>query len=118
MYCFKFCIIKLPFYDPHFSTLLNHVLIIVPAISETKRFMEDIEQMMKAKGQICQQILERQRKIVCLESDSSTLIQVHCMCVMMREEYTYKAVKVQICCNRLKIEIGKRKINVRQFRTM
>ncbi|KAK9941531.1 hypothetical protein M0R45_007235 [Rubus argutus] len=45
------------------------------AISETKRFMEDIEQMMKAKGQICSQILERQRKIVCLESDSSTLIQ-------------------------------------------
>lgn len=45
------------------------------AISETKRFMEDIEQMTKAKGQICSQILERQRKIVCLESDSSTLIQ-------------------------------------------
>ncbi|XP_062021813.1 uncharacterized protein LOC133738315 isoform X1 [Rosa rugosa] len=45
------------------------------AISETKRFMEDIEQMKNAKGQICSQILERQRKIVCLESDSSTLIQ-------------------------------------------
>nr|XP_011457805.1 PREDICTED: uncharacterized protein LOC101299248 isoform X4 [Fragaria vesca subsp. vesca] len=45
------------------------------AISETKRFMEDIEQMNKAKGQICSQIQERQRRIVSLESDSSTLIQ-------------------------------------------
>lgn len=118
MYCFKFCIIRLPFYDPHFSTLLNRVLIIVPAICETKQFMEDIEQMTKAKGQICSQILERQRKIVCLESDSSTLIQVHSICVMRRGEYTYKAVNVQICCNRLIIKIGKRKKNVRQFRTM
>ena len=31
---------------------------------------------MKAKGQICSQILERHRKIVSLESDSSTLAQV------------------------------------------
>ena len=31
---------------------------------------------MKAKGQICLQILERERKIVSLESDSSTLAQV------------------------------------------
>ncbi|KAF3952301.1 hypothetical protein CMV_022130 [Castanea mollissima] len=30
---------------------------------------------MKAKGEICSQILERQRKIVSLESDSSTLAQ-------------------------------------------
>ncbi|XP_050363866.1 uncharacterized protein LOC126782626 [Argentina anserina] len=45
------------------------------AISETKRFIEDIEQMKNAKGQICSKILERQRKIVSLESDSSNLIQ-------------------------------------------
>ncbi|XP_030935500.1 uncharacterized protein LOC115960677 isoform X2 [Quercus lobata] len=45
------------------------------AKSETKQLKEDTEQMMKAKGQICSQILERQRKIVSLESDSSTLAQ-------------------------------------------
>ncbi|KAK4570663.1 hypothetical protein RGQ29_029494 [Quercus rubra] len=46
------------------------------AKSETKQLKEDTEKMMKAKGQICSQILERQRKIVSLESDSSTLAQV------------------------------------------
>ncbi|XP_068319809.1 uncharacterized protein [Pyrus communis] len=45
------------------------------AISETKRFMEDIEQMKNAKGQVCSLILEKQRKMASLESDSSTLIQ-------------------------------------------
>nr|XP_011458247.1 PREDICTED: uncharacterized protein LOC101310565 isoform X2 [Fragaria vesca subsp. vesca] len=55
-----------------FQTLENDLN---AAISETKRFMEDIEQMNKAKGQICSQILERQRKTVSLESDSSTLMQ-------------------------------------------
>ncbi|KAK4570661.1 hypothetical protein RGQ29_029494 [Quercus rubra] len=45
------------------------------AKSETKQLKEDTEKMMKAKGQICSQILERQRKIVSLESDSSTLAQ-------------------------------------------
>ncbi|CAN6686659.1 unnamed protein product [Malus baccata var. baccata] len=45
------------------------------AISETKQFMEDIEQMKNAKGQVCSLILEKQRKIASLESDSSTLIQ-------------------------------------------
>nr|POE45232.1 hypothetical protein CFP56_25363 [Quercus suber] len=45
------------------------------AKSETKQLKVDTEQMMKAKGQICSQILERQRKIVSLESDSSTLAQ-------------------------------------------
>ncbi|KAM3729327.1 hypothetical protein ACB098_12G003300 [Castanea mollissima] len=45
------------------------------AKSETKQLKEDTEQMMKAKGEICSQILERQRKIVSLESDSSTLAQ-------------------------------------------
>ncbi|KAK4608725.1 hypothetical protein RGQ29_002211 [Quercus rubra] len=46
------------------------------AKSETKQLKEDTKQMMKAKGQICLQILERERKIVSLESDSSTLAQV------------------------------------------
>jgi chromosome segregation ATPase len=46
------------------------------AKSETKKLKEDTDQMMKAKGLICSQILEKQRKIASLESDSSTLTQV------------------------------------------
>ncbi|GAV72020.1 LOW QUALITY PROTEIN: hypothetical protein CFOL_v3_15509 [Cephalotus follicularis] len=45
------------------------------ANSQTKQLKEDIEQMMKAKGQTCAQILEKQRRISALESDSSTLTQ-------------------------------------------
>lgn len=45
------------------------------AKSETKKLKEDTDQMMKAKGLICSQILEKQRKIASLESDSSTLTQ-------------------------------------------
>lgn len=47
--------------------------------------MEDIEQMKNAKGQVCSLILEKQRKIASLESDSSTLIQVAfaCLCVAL-----------------------------------
>lgn len=42
---------------------------------ETKRLKEDVEQMVKAKGEICSQILDRQKKISSLESDSSTITQ-------------------------------------------
>ncbi|KAE8022219.1 hypothetical protein FH972_008039 [Carpinus fangiana] len=45
------------------------------AKSETKQLKEDTELMMKAKGQICSQILEKQRKFASLESDSSSLTQ-------------------------------------------
>ncbi|KAA8528055.1 hypothetical protein F0562_035076 [Nyssa sinensis] len=45
------------------------------AKSDTRRFKEDTDQMVKAKGRICSQILEKQRKIASLESDSSTLTQ-------------------------------------------
>ncbi|GMY07997.1 coiled-coil domain-containing protein 158 [Fagus crenata] len=45
------------------------------AKSETKKLKEDTDQMMKAKGQICSRILEKQRRIASLESDSSTLTQ-------------------------------------------
>jgi hypothetical protein len=49
---------------------------IFAAKSETKRLKEDTEQMMKAKGEICSEILEKQRKIASLDSDSYTLAQV------------------------------------------
>ncbi|XP_059449378.1 uncharacterized protein LOC132180528 [Corylus avellana] len=45
------------------------------AKSETKQLKEDTELMMKAKGQICSKILEKQRKFASLESDSSSLTQ-------------------------------------------
>ncbi|CAK9141978.1 unnamed protein product [Ilex paraguariensis] len=45
------------------------------AKSEAKQLIEDIDQRIKEKGQICTQILGNQGKISTLESDSSTLCQ-------------------------------------------
>ncbi|XP_022939803.1 uncharacterized protein LOC111445570 isoform X4 [Cucurbita moschata] len=45
------------------------------AKSELKQFKEDAERMMRAKGEICSQILEQQRKITSLEHDICTLSQ-------------------------------------------
>lgn len=45
------------------------------AQSEAKRLKHDADQMVKEKGQICLRILEKQKKIASLESDSSTLTQ-------------------------------------------
>ncbi|OVA09293.1 hypothetical protein BVC80_8357g8 [Macleaya cordata] len=45
------------------------------AKSETRTLKEEIERMVKAKGQICSQILDKQKKIASLEADSSTLSQ-------------------------------------------
>ncbi|KAI3513004.1 hypothetical protein L1887_20328 [Cichorium endivia] len=54
------------------QTLKNEIDL---AKSETKRLKEDSDLMMKAKGHICSQILERRSKIALLENDSSTLSQ-------------------------------------------
>ncbi|XP_022993973.1 uncharacterized protein LOC111489811 isoform X3 [Cucurbita maxima] len=45
------------------------------AKSELKQLKEDAERMMRAKGEICSQILEQQRKITSLEHDICTLSQ-------------------------------------------
>ncbi|XP_038717953.1 uncharacterized protein LOC120011022 isoform X3 [Tripterygium wilfordii] len=45
------------------------------AKSETKQLREDGDRMIKVKGQVCSQILDKQRKMACLEFDSSTLSQ-------------------------------------------
>ncbi|CAL5414292.1 unnamed protein product [Camellia sinensis] len=45
------------------------------AHSDIKQVKEETDQMVKAEGQICAQILEKQRKIAYMESDSSTLSQ-------------------------------------------
>ncbi|XP_028090816.1 uncharacterized protein LOC114291023 [Camellia sinensis] len=45
------------------------------AHSDIKQLKEETDQMVKAEGQICAQILEKQRKIAYMESDSSTLSQ-------------------------------------------
>ncbi|XP_010542660.1 PREDICTED: uncharacterized protein LOC104815798 [Tarenaya hassleriana] len=45
------------------------------ARSELKKLEDETEQMMRRKGGICSQILEKQRKISSMESDSSTLAQ-------------------------------------------
>ncbi|KAJ6379560.1 hypothetical protein OIU76_016244 [Salix suchowensis] len=57
---------------------------LVSAKSEIKRLKEDTEQMMKARGEICSQILEKQRKSAVLDSDSHTLAQFQDMCDAVR----------------------------------
>ncbi|KAL3737029.1 hypothetical protein ACJRO7_025883 [Eucalyptus globulus] len=45
------------------------------AKSEIQKLKEGTEQMMTAKGQICSQILDKQRKVASLEADCRTLMQ-------------------------------------------
>ncbi|KAL5571754.1 hypothetical protein UlMin_021351 [Ulmus minor] len=45
------------------------------ATSRTKQVKEESDRMFKAKGQMCSQILEKQKKIASLELDSSSLAQ-------------------------------------------
>ncbi|KAK8698322.1 hypothetical protein V6N13_114446 [Hibiscus sabdariffa] len=54
------------------QTLQNDIL---SAKSTKKQLTEDIEKMLTAKGQLCSLIIEKQRKIASLDSDSSTLTQ-------------------------------------------
>ncbi|KAI9201309.1 hypothetical protein LWI28_021420 [Acer negundo] len=61
--------------------------------SETKQLKEDAEKMTKEKGQICSQILEKQRKIASLESDSSTLTQT--LDLMQQERVSLSAKLVE-----------------------
>ncbi|OMP09884.1 hypothetical protein COLO4_05044 [Corchorus olitorius] len=60
----------------HLSTIQTMQNYLLSAKSETKQLGEDTEKMMRVKGQICSQIIAKQRrKIASLESDSSTLTQ-------------------------------------------
>ncbi|XP_062153905.1 uncharacterized protein LOC133862063 isoform X3 [Alnus glutinosa] len=63
------------------------------AKSETKKLQEDTDLMMKAKGQICSQILEKQRKIASLESDSSTLTQTLELIQQERANFSAKVME-------------------------
>ncbi|XP_022152474.1 uncharacterized protein LOC111020195 [Momordica charantia] len=58
-----------------FTTIQTMENDLISAKSELKQLKEDAEQMMRAKGEICSQILAKQRKIASLESDISTLSQ-------------------------------------------
>ncbi|XP_038885089.1 tropomyosin alpha-1 chain isoform X2 [Benincasa hispida] len=59
----------------HFATIQTMENDLTSAKSELKQLNEDAERMMRAKGEICFQILEKQRKIASLESDIATLSQ-------------------------------------------
>lgn len=64
------------------------------AKSEKLRVKEDTDLMMKAKGQICSQILEKQRKMAALESDSCTLSQV-----TFKVLFVFKYWMINIVCH-------------------
>lgn len=46
------------------------------AKSEMKRVMEETDEMVKVKAELCSKILEKQKKFTSLESDSVNLSQV------------------------------------------
>ncbi|MBA0827336.1 hypothetical protein Goarm_012122 [Gossypium armourianum] len=60
----------------HFTTIQTLQNDILSAKSMKQQLMEDIEKMLTAKGQLCSLIIEKQRKIASLDSDSTTLAQV------------------------------------------
>ncbi|KAG6719474.1 hypothetical protein I3842_03G007500 [Carya illinoinensis] len=66
------------------------------AKSETKKLKEDTEQMRKEKGQICSQILEKQRRIASLESDSSTLTQTLDLIQQEKASFSAKLIEKSI----------------------
>ncbi|KAL6547921.1 hypothetical protein OROHE_009626 [Orobanche hederae] len=57
--------------------------------NEMGKVKEEKDQMLKAKGQICLQILDKQKKISSLESDSSTLTQT--LELMLQEKLSLSA---------------------------
>ncbi|TYI71201.1 hypothetical protein E1A91_D08G277300v1 [Gossypium mustelinum] len=59
----------------HFTTIQTLQNDILSAKSMKQQLMEDIEKMLTAKGQLCSLIIEKQRKIAALDSDSTTLAQ-------------------------------------------
>ncbi|XP_027092072.1 uncharacterized protein [Coffea arabica] len=59
----------------HLTTIRNVERDLDFVKNETKRVIEEKDRIMKEKGLICSQILEKQRKITSLELDSSTLNQ-------------------------------------------
>ncbi|XP_022939804.1 uncharacterized protein LOC111445570 isoform X5 [Cucurbita moschata] len=70
----------------HFTTIRTMENDLTAAKSELKQFKEDAERMMRAKGEICSQILEQQRKITSLEHDICTLSQDWVNANMIRGE--------------------------------
>ncbi|KAG4189544.1 hypothetical protein ERO13_A08G228900v2 [Gossypium hirsutum] len=59
----------------HFTTIQTLQNDILSAKSMKQQLIEDIEKMLTAKGQLCSLIIEKQRKIASLDSDSTTLAQ-------------------------------------------
>ncbi|KAH9618467.1 hypothetical protein KSS87_004743 [Heliosperma pusillum] len=51
---------------------------------ETKRLTEETEQMVKSRGDMCSKILEKQKKVMTLESDSFNLSQVVAFCLSLQ----------------------------------
>lgn len=76
------------------------------AKSETKRLKEDSDQMMKTKGHICSQILERRSKIALLENDSSTLSQTLELIQQERANLSTKLVEKRTSYHKTEEEIN------------
>ncbi|KAH9725993.1 Tropomyosin [Citrus sinensis] len=89
-------------------SVLLRFLVYFETKTETKKFKEDAEKMTMEKGQICAQILEKQRKIASLESDSSTLSQTLELITQERVSISSKLVEKSTYYNKVTEDIGKK----------
>ncbi|GAY54592.1 hypothetical protein CUMW_157890 [Citrus unshiu] len=96
-------------------SVLLRFLVYFETKTETKKFKEDAEKMTMEKGQICAQILEKQRKIASLESDSSTLSQTLELITQERVSISSKLVEKSTYYNKVTEDISK-KLQLQQVR--
>ncbi|XP_021300023.1 uncharacterized protein LOC110428506 [Herrania umbratica] len=77
----------------HFTTIQALQNDIVSVKSQAKQLREDTEKMVKAKGQICSEIIGKQRKITSLESDSFALTQTLELIQQEKISLTFKLIE-------------------------
>jgi len=76
--CFGSLCTQLHTYSFWWDVILSFLILVslFEALSETKRLKEETDQKTRTRGEICSHILEKQRKISSMESDSVNIAQV------------------------------------------
>lgn len=104
---------------------IHTLYLFISALSETKRLKEETDQKTRTKGELCSQILGKQRKISSMESDSANLAQVHLTSYVSHEyETSIKGLLMPLevitllfalCCLSCVVESGAYPTRTRQY---